>query len=37
MRLENPNFRGVNECEYTDNPIQQIKQILRIKENVDDK
>lgn len=33
MRLENPNFRGTNECKYADNPIKEIKKILNIKES----
>lgn len=34
MRLENPNFRGTNECKYADNPIKEIKQILGIQEKM---
>lgn len=30
--LENPNFTGVKECKYADDPIKQIKQILGIQE-----
>lgn len=30
MRLENPNFRGTDECEYADEPIKEIKNILGI-------
>lgn len=32
MRLENPNFRGTDECKYADEPINEIKKILNIKE-----
>lgn len=32
MRLENPNFKGTNDCKYTDKPISEIKKILNIKE-----
>lgn len=34
MLLEDPNFRGTNECEYADEPIQKIKQILGIQERI---
>lgn len=34
MRLENPNFRGTNECKYADEPIKEIKQILGIQEKI---
>lgn len=34
FRVENPNFRGTNECKYADNPIKEIKQILGIQEKM---
>lgn len=34
MLLENPNFTGTNKCEYADEPIKQIKQILGIQERI---
>lgn len=34
MRLENPNFKGVNDCEYADTPIEEIKRILGIQERI---
>jgi len=34
MRLESLNFRGTNECEYAEEPIQQIKQMLGIQEKI---
>ena len=34
MRLENPNFRGTDECEYAEEPIQKIKNILGIGEQM---
>lgn len=34
MRLENPNFRGTDECEYADEPIKEIKNILGIQEKI---
>ena len=34
MRLEDPNFVGTNECEYADNPIQPIKEILGIQQKI---
>lgn len=36
MRLENPNFNGTNECEYADESIQQIKQILGIQQRIEE-
>ena len=33
--LENPNWLGTNECEYADEPIQPIKQILGIQERME--
>lgn len=35
MRLENPNFRGTDECEYADEPINEIKKILGIGEQIE--
>lgn len=32
IRLEKPNFRGTDECDYADEPISEIKKILNIKE-----
>lgn len=34
MRLENPNFRGTNDCKYADEPINEIKKILGIQEKI---
>lgn len=34
MRLEEPNFRGTNKCEYVDEPIKEIKKILGIGEQM---
>lgn len=34
MRLEDVNFNGTNECEYADNPIQQIHRILGVQERI---
>lgn len=34
MQLEEMNFIGTNECKYADEPIQQIKQILGIGEQI---
>ena len=33
-RLENPYFTGTNECKYARQPIQEIKQILGIGEQL---
>lgn len=37
MRLESPTFKGTNECEYADEPINEIKKILGIQEVLNDK
>lgn len=34
FRVEAPNFTGTNDCEYADEPIEQIKQILGIQEKI---
>jgi len=34
MRLEYITFKGTNDCEYADKPIEQIKQILGIQEKI---
>ena len=34
MRLENPNFKGTDECEYADEPTKEIKNILGIGEQM---
>lgn len=34
IRLENPNFKGTDECEYADEPINEIKKILGIGEQI---
>ena len=33
--LESPNCLGTDKCEYADEPIQQIKQILGIQEEIE--
>ncbi|MGN1298126.1 MAG: hypothetical protein ACI4VH_06930 [Clostridia bacterium] len=37
MRLESPTFKGTNECEYADEPINEIKKISGIQEVLNDK
>ena len=34
IRLEDINFKGTNECKYADNPIKEIKQILKTGEQM---
>jgi len=34
IRLENSYFNGTNECEYADEPIKEIKRILRIGDQI---
>lgn len=34
MRLEDSNFSGTNECEYSEEPLKEIKQILGIQERI---
>lgn len=34
MRLENPNFKGTDECKYADEPIKEIKNIFGIQEKI---
>lgn len=36
-RLELPEFKGLRECKYAQKPIQQIKEILRIQEAINDR
>jgi hypothetical protein len=34
IRLEDKNFKGTDKCEYTDEPIKEIKRILGIQEKI---
>jgi hypothetical protein len=34
MRLEAPNFKGTNECDYAEDRIKEIKKILGIQEKI---
>ena len=35
MRLEDPNFRGTNNCDYAEDHIKEIKKILGIQEKIE--
>jgi hypothetical protein len=35
MRLEEPKFRGTNDCDYAEDYIKEIKKILRIGEQIE--
>lgn len=35
IRLEDPNFKGTNDCDYAEEHIKEINKILRIGEQIE--